>query len=112
MSSDIFRIAFAAQEYVTETSFDGGIANYIHRTAKTLARIGHDVHVITLSSTDEAEFEHDGVTVHRVSHGRAWLQVNRFTRYRLTTAMHLLGLSTEIYRVLKRLHAEKPFNLM
>src|SRR4030095_5133630 len=52
------RIAFGTQEFVTEPSFDGGIANYVHRTAQTLSALGHDVHVITLSTVDRAEFDH------------------------------------------------------
>jgi hypothetical protein len=51
------RIAFGTQEFVTEPSFDGGIANYVHRTAQTLSALGHDVHVITLSTVDRAEFD-------------------------------------------------------
>jgi glycosyltransferase involved in cell wall biosynthesis len=109
---DVLRIAFATQEYITEQSFDGGIANYISRTARALAAKGHDVHVITLSTIDQTEFEHEGVMVHRVPFGKIWLQLNRLTRYRLTATMHLLGTSTEVYRKLKQLHSDKPFDLI
>lgn len=112
MRRETLRIAFATQEYVTEKGYDGGIANYVHRVAKALARLGHDIHVVTLSVVDEAKFEHEGITVHRVSFGRAWLQLNRLTRYRLTTTMHLLGLSSQVYRKLKQLNAERPFHLV
>ena len=112
MHSDTLRIAFATQEYVTEPSFDSGIANYVHRTATALAKMGHDVHVITLSTSDESEFRHDGVTVHRVSFCRSWLQLNRLTRYRLSATMHLLALSASVYRKLKHLHREAPFDVV
>ena len=88
------RIAFGTQEFVTEPTFDSGIASYIHRAARTLVEMGHDVHVITLSTVDQAEFDHEGVKVHRVPFGNLWLQMNRLTRYRLTTTMHLLAAST------------------
>jgi glycosyl transferase family 4 len=67
MVRESLRIAFATPEYVTEEYFDGGLANYIHRVAKALAGMGHDIHVLTLSEIDEAEFEHEGVTVHRIT---------------------------------------------
>jgi len=109
---EVLRIAFATQEYVTEPTFDGGIANYISRTARALAARGHDIHVVTLSTIDQAEFEHAGVMVHRVPFGKAWLELNRLTRYRFTTTMHLLGASTGVYQKLKTLNSEKPFDLI
>jgi len=54
------RLAFATSESVTENYFYGGLANYTHRVAKALAGLGHDVHVVTLSEIDGAEFEHEG----------------------------------------------------
>lgn len=109
---DVLRIAFATQEYITEQTFDGGIANYVSRTARALAARGHDIHVITLSTIDQTEFEHAGVMVHRVPFGKAWLQLNRLTRYRFTTTMHLLGASTGVYQKLKTLNSQRPFDLV
>jgi glycosyltransferase involved in cell wall biosynthesis len=106
------RIAFATPEYVTETHFDGGLANYIHRVSKTLAELGHDVHVVTLSLKDEAEFDHAGVNVHRVMLKPAWHMLNRATRYSLTTTLHWLNFSTQTYRKLKQLHRRDPFHLI
>lgn len=111
MRPETLRIAFATQEYVTEKNFDGGIANYVHRVARALARRGHDVHVITLSTTDRTEFEHEGVTVHRVAFGKLWHALNRLTRYRLATTLYSLGLNIKVYRKLKQLNAEQPFKL-
>ena len=39
-------------EYVTEDYFSGGLANYIFRVSKALVGMGHEVHVITLSTMD------------------------------------------------------------
>lgn len=112
MPPETLRIAFATQEYVTEKNFDGGIANYVHRIAKALALLGHDIHVVTLSTIDQAEFEHEGVTVHRVSFGKMWHALNRLTRYRLATTYYALGLSAKAYRKLKHLNAQQPFHLV
>jgi len=106
------RIAFATPEYVTEDHFDGGLANYLNRVAKTLAELGHDVHVVTLSQQNEAEFEHEGVMVHRLNLGRSWQTVNRLTRYSLPTTLHWLNFSIQVFRKLKQLHRKEPFHLI
>jgi glycosyltransferase involved in cell wall biosynthesis len=106
------RIAFATPEFVTETHFDGGLSNYLNRVATKLAELGHDVHVVTLSLKDEAEFEHDGVLVHRVMLKPAWHVLNRLTRYSLATTLHWLNFSVQAYRKLKQLHRREPFDLI
>ena len=106
------RIAFATPEYVTEDHFDGGLANYINRTAKLLADLGHDVHVITLSHKNEERFDHDGVMVHRVMLKPVWYAFNRVTRYSLATTLHWLNFSTQAFRKLKQLHRQHPFHLI
>jgi glycosyltransferase involved in cell wall biosynthesis len=106
------RIGFGTHEYVTEGCYDGGIANHLHRVAKSLAAMGHDVHIVTRSEIDQAEFYHDGVMVHRVKVGSAWYQLNRITRYQLTTTVYLLGLSTAIQRKLRELNEQKAFQLL
>ncbi|HEX5884488.1 MAG TPA: glycosyltransferase, partial [Pyrinomonadaceae bacterium] len=106
------RIAFATPEYVTENHFDGGLANYLNRVSKILAGLGHDVHVVTLSQQDEAEFEHEGVMVHRLTLKRGWQTLNRLTRYSFPTTLHWLNFSTQVFRKLKQLHREEPFHLI
>ena len=106
------RIAFATPEFVTEKHFDGGLANYIHRVSRILAQRGHDVHVVTLSLTDEAKFEHEGVTVHRVMLKRGWQAFNRATRYSFSTSLHWLNFSAQVYRKLKQLHRQKAFHVV
>src|SRR5690349_12660543 len=105
------KIAFATPEYVTEDHFDGGLANYLGRVTKALSHLGHNVHVVTLSSRDEAVFDHEGVTVHRVMLKPGWQSIDRFTRYRLATTLRWLNLSTQVYRKLKHLHRTITFDL-
>jgi len=112
MSSRRLRIAFATPEFVTEDHFDGGLANYLNRVSKKLADLGHDVHVVTLSTKNEDEFDHEGVLVHRVMLKPAWHTFNRLTRYSLPTTLHWLNFSTQTYRKLKQLHRREPFDLI
>jgi diaminopimelate decarboxylase len=104
VETEPLRIAFATPEYVTEKYFYGGLANYTHRVAKALAELGHDTHVVTLSEIDCAEFEHEGVRVHRVMGGSA-ARFNTWTRQRLGLTARYLDLSFKVYRALRRLHA-------
>jgi len=106
------RIAFATPEFVTEDYFDGGISNYLNRVSKALAQLGHDVHVITLSTKNSDAFDHEGVTVHRVTPKLGWYRFNRLTGSSLTTTLHWLNVSTQIYRKLKQLHRRQPFDLI
>ena len=112
MSTRKLRIAFATPEYVTENHFDGGLANYLNRVSRKLVHLGHDVHVVTLSAKDETEFDHAGVMVHRVMLGRSWQTLNRLTRYTFPTTLHWLNVSAQVSRKLRRLHREKPFDLI
>ena len=106
------RIAFATPEFVTESHFDGGLANYLNRVSKKLADLGHDVHVVTLSLKNEDQFDHEGVTVHRVMLKPAWQMFNRLTRCSLATTLHWLNFSAQAYRKLKQLHRREPFHLI
>ncbi len=42
-------IGFLTPEYVTSTSVDGGLANYLKKTAHALSALGHQVTIIVLS---------------------------------------------------------------
>lgn len=106
------RIAFATPEFVTENHFDGGLANYLNRLSKKLADLGHDVHIVTLSTQNDDEFVHEGVMVHRVMLKPGWNTLNRLTRYSLATTLHWLNFSTQTYRKLKQLHRRQPFDLI
>ena len=106
------RIALATPEFITEHDFDGGLANLLARTSKLLANLGHDVHVVTLSQQDDAEFDHDGVMVHRVTLKRGWHGLSRLTRYKLPTTLYWLNFSAEVFRKLKQLHRKEPFHLI
>ena len=112
LSKTHLRIAFATPEFVTEDSFDGGLSNYLHRVSKALAQLGHDVHVITLSTKNAHEFDHEGVMVHRVMPKAGWYRLNRLTGSSLTTTLHWLNFSAQTYRKLKQLHRRKPFDLI
>lgn len=63
------RICLVSREYPPETHI-GGIASYTHKTASALARLGHEVHVVTSAWKPGATYEENGVTVHRFEEPR------------------------------------------
>lgn len=109
---NMLRIAFATPEYVTEKHFDGGLSNYIHRVARLLVQQGHEVHVLTLSEIDQAEFCHEGVQVHRIFLGTKHHRLNRLTCYRMGNTLKWLEFSTQVYGKLKHLHQRSPIDLL
>src|SRR5215210_4664692 len=101
METEPLRIAFATCEYVTDKYFYGGLAQYTHRVAKALAGLGHDVHVVTLSEIDDAEFVYEGVQVHRVTGGRVAARFNAWTGHRMGLTARYLDLSFKVQREMR-----------
>ena len=59
-------ICFVSREYPTE-DHTGGIATYTEKTAQTLARLGHQVTVITEARADASRGIVDGITLIRLA---------------------------------------------
>ena len=118
------RIALLTSEYPTEANFDGGLANYLRRTAHLLADAGHDVEIFTrcfqydpdwgiLDPVDEV-FEHGNHLVHRVAH--RW--PGEFFYHYLPVFKRFSGYRSELKwawalnTALERRHREKPFDIV
>lgn len=112
MAQPTLRVAFATPEFPTEPKCDGGLGRYTERVSRALADRGHDVHVVTLSSGDEVEFDHAGVHVHRVMLGPGWDRLNRVTRQRFPMTCRWLNLSAQVSRRLRQLHRRAPFHVV
>lgn len=57
------RICFITTEFISEsTDFDGGLANYIYKIAKTLITDGHEVQILLQSKRNE-RFTYEGISV-------------------------------------------------
>ncbi|MDZ8055553.1 MAG: glycosyltransferase family 4 protein [Aulosira sp. ZfuVER01] len=106
------RIGFATTEYVTEEYFSGGLANYLHRVAKALVSLGHEVHIVVLSEIDQAEFEHEGIQIHRLTLGKIQRRLYKLTRYRIPQTSKCLDFSFQVYRKLLQLHKQQPFDIV
>jgi glycosyltransferase involved in cell wall biosynthesis len=108
------RIAFATGEYVTEEgSFDGGLANYIHRVSLSLAAMGHEPVVVVSSDRDET-FVDKGIEVHRVrTSGNAWRNwIDYFTFHRFTMTLELTFVGIALRYRLKEIHRKRPLSIV
>jgi glycosyltransferase involved in cell wall biosynthesis len=86
------RICVVTQEYPPVTDYHGGIGSQYGRQLPELARLGHDVHVITLMpQSGEVESPCDGVHVHAIKRGRAWPWLAIDWARRVDTELRRLG---------------------
>ena len=106
------RIAFITPEFVTETYFSGGLANYVHRVSIALAEMGHEVHIIILSVNRLESFRHGEIWVHpiTVNPRRPW--VFKVTRRFLYEPGQWLSFSYKAWRRLEALHREQPIDIV
>lgn len=113
------RIALVTPEFVTEFLYDGGLANYVYRAARTLAFLGHDPVVVT-SAGETERLVYDGIPVCRVAvqDAREWKMplfykyVNALARWRYDMAIKTLWQSRVLNRMVRKLHQEKPFDII
>ncbi len=106
------RIALAAPEYVTEQTFTGGLANYLHRVAMSLSGMGHQPVIFVSAGVDEA-LTHDGVEVHRVDiSNRCFRLLNAITQNRVGMSLHLIAQSRALNRRIRQVHRQKPFDIV
>lgn len=113
------RIGLVTPEFVTEHLFDGGLANYVYRVARTLMLLGHDVRVITSAGQTE-RMTHDEIPVERVAvqDAREWKMPQRYKcmngllRWRYDMAIKSLWQSRVLNRAVRRLHREHPFDIV
>src|SRR3989338_7425237 len=113
------RIALVTPEFVTEFLYDGGLANYVYRAARTLVLLGHEPIVVTSAGA----YEHvmvGGISVCRVSvqDARDWKMprfykyLNRLARCRYDMCIKSLWQSRVLNRAVRQLHREKPLDII
>ncbi|MDO8445563.1 MAG: glycosyltransferase family 4 protein [Deltaproteobacteria bacterium] len=106
------RVVFLTPEYVTKTSADGGLANYIKKTAKALSLRGCDVWVFVVADRDTI-WQDEMVTVCEVKRKVFWLQM--LSIFPFTGLIQVLNQLISSRRVAKKyweIHKKKPFDIV
>jgi len=101
------RIAFLTTEFITESYFSGGLANYLDRVGRALVRQGHRVDIFVVSDRNE-QFDHEGVTVFRV---KSTLHTHYLAKKLRLTLRVLLG-SFALRRAVLRRHRACPIDIV
>ena len=107
------RIAFLTTEYPTETNFDGGLASYLQRTARTLADVGHEVEVFTRSQ-QRTTVKHENHLVHQVP--PQWpggFLYHRIPGSKLFDGYQaVMKIAWSLNQALEQRHQDKPFDVV
>src|SRR5437764_134633 len=103
----IVRIGLISQEYPPETAH-GGIGSQNSVKARTLTRLGHEVHVLSCAAADGPEdlstLKRDGITIHRMRPpGGEWPVYNPPTYW--------VGYSWQVLRHLHTLQSSLKFDV-
>jgi len=105
-------IAFLTPEYITESNFDGGLANYLYRVAQAMKQRGHHIEIFTYSDKNETIF-HQGITVNRVKINSTFFRlINTLTRYRIRNTLFILLLSNFLRKKFLKRHREIHFDIV
>lgn len=105
-------IAFLTPEYVTESNFDGGLANYLYRVAQGMKQRGHQVEIFTRSEQNET-ISHQGILVHRIKvNSFIFKFINRLTRHQFRNSLYILSLSYCLRKHLLKRHRREHFDIV
>jgi glycogen synthase len=107
------RIALVTTEFVTESLFDGGLANYLLRLALSLKKYGHSP--IIFVTTDRQEvILYRGIEVHRVNAPFKVLpQLSQFPLLQKFYRTYLyISISQKINSYISKIHEQNPFDLV
>ncbi|MFX0138438.1 MAG: glycosyltransferase family 4 protein [Candidatus Hodarchaeota archaeon] len=106
------KIALLTPEYVTESNFDGGLANYLQRIAISMKQRGHQVEIFTKSDRDDTII-HQGITVHRINPKISLFKLfNKLTLFRFSTSLLILSLSYTLRKRLLERHEKARFDII
>lgn len=107
------RICLISREYPPETGW-GGIGTFTHHLAHGLTKLGHDVHVVSLSvsPTDAPVRGGDGEpVVHRVPSKQMAVKLG-FFNFCMPVTRPMLEETTGLWSKFLQLHREKPFDVV
>jgi glycogen synthase len=107
------KIAFVTPEYITESNFSGGLANYLSRVTHALRKLGHDPFVIVAAEKD-GFLEDDGVPVFRVRVQAPWQSILESipVARRVNPVLRWLWQSWKLNRKLSEIHAAEKIDIV
>ncbi len=117
LSSDLnqskFHVAYVTTEFVTDSTFAGGLSNYLFRTCISLQKFNIKTTVILDSTKDEA-FYFKEILVLRVKSRKTWWYwlLNLITAFRLNPSLLIINRSYNLNKALKKLHKSDKVDIV
>jgi glycosyltransferase involved in cell wall biosynthesis len=108
------KVALFTTEYITEAnSFDGGLANYIHRVALSLKQLGHHPVICVISNKNE-KLIYQGIEVYRLKiRGRNIIRaINLLTLTQIKDWTSSLWTGFYLNLLLRKLHKIYNFSII
>lgn len=106
-------VALTTTEYITEPNFDGGLANYVHRLALSLKKLGH-YPIVVVSSDKNEVFINQDIEVHRIHFKLSFpLKVlNVLSLRKLNFSLGFIFLSLTFNQKLKEISKSKHLSII
>lgn len=113
-------IAIVTPEFVTESSFDGGLANYVYKLATWLRAKQHNVTVVIISDNFDS-FVYEGINVEKISIIDYVWRINHYTaRFKLgflfpeklRNFIAFRKSSYMVYKALKKFNKKNKFDIV
>jgi glycosyltransferase involved in cell wall biosynthesis len=104
-------IGFLTPEYVSPSSFDGGLANYVRKVGLALIKCGHQVSVFVISNRN-ACYQDDQITVHEVKRVTIATWVKRFVLRAVSPALMQVLSSRRLASVVWKIHRDRPLDIL
>lgn len=95
------KIAFITSEFITESNWYGGLANYLAKTTKGLVARGHQVDIFVISH-ETRTFTWNNVTIHRVKYNQ--------NIFRIVNILSLNVIPPVLDRILISIQLRNAFN--
>lgn len=108
------RIAFATTEFLTEKTFDGGLANYIYRVSEALINLGHEPVVFVASDTNNELFYKKIKVIKVLQTKYTWWfwMINCFTLFQINPALLLVLKSYHIRKAIEKFNKRNKIDIV
>lgn len=107
-------IVFATTEFVTEKSYDGGLANYLDKASRILSEHGHQITIVVFSKDDKIIEYQKNIRVVRVASGISEIKfiLKHIENVALVQALSCCWNSFKMNRKIRDIHRKNKIDIV